>query len=112
LGPPLRAWIGLEQGRVPQVMPTSPSDEPFYLSAYHPPLVSERQRSSYLSALEGIGDELQSLSDRSSAAGYQENDSDAHAVSELTENLRDAILEYQVSTDFERLRSFARYLLM
>jgi len=89
----------------------SSSDEPFYLSGYHPHIVSERQCSSYLSALEGIGDELQSLSDCSSAAGYQENDADVHAVSELTENLRDAILEYQVSTDFERLRSFAGYLL-
>jgi len=54
---------------------------------------------------------LQSLSDRSSAAGYQENDTDVHAVSELAENLRDTILEYQVSTDPEMLRSPVGYLL-
>ena len=49
-----------------------------------------------LRALEGIKDEVQALSERSSAVGYQENDADGHAISGLTEDLRDAIIEYQV----------------
>ena len=43
--------------------------------------------------------------------GYQENDADARVVCELAENLRDAILEYQVSTDLKRLRSLMGYML-
>ena len=54
---------------------------------------------------------MQSLSDRSSAAGYQENDADVGAVCELAENLRDAVLEYQVSIDLEMLRFRVGYLL-
>jgi hypothetical protein len=53
----------------------------------------------HLRALEGIKDELQPLSERSSAVGYQENDADRHAISELAEELRDTIIEYQVSPD-------------
>lgn len=55
------------------------------------------------SALEGIKDELQILSDRVSDAGYQENDADTRAMCELAENLRDTILEHQVSTDLNHL---------
>jgi hypothetical protein len=40
---------------------------------------------------------LLSLSDQSGVAGYQQNEEDLHAVSELAEALRDAIVEYQVS---------------
>lgn len=40
---------------------------------------------------------MQSLSERSSTTGYQENDADGHTASELAEELRDAIIEYQVS---------------
>lgn len=42
---------------------------------------------------------MQPLSERASAAGYQENDKDGHAVSELAEDLRDVIVEYQVGLD-------------
>ena len=42
---------------------------------------------------------MQTLSARSSAAGYQENDADEQAMSELVESLKDAIVEYQVSPD-------------
>ena len=48
-------------------------------------------------ALEGIKDELLLISERSSADGYEENDADIRAVCELAENLRDVIVEYQVS---------------
>lgn len=34
---------------------------------------------------------------RSSANGYKENLADAHTVCELADNLRDAIMDYQVS---------------
>ena len=50
-----------------------------------------------LRALEGIKDLLQSLSEHSNAAGYQENDRDMQAVCELAEDVRNAVVEYQVS---------------
>ena len=43
-----------------------------------------------------IKDRLQFILERSSTAGYQENDADAHAVGELAEGVRDAVIEYQV----------------
>lgn len=55
------------------------------------------------SVLEGIKDELEVLSDHSSAAGYQENDTDTRAVSELAQDLRDAILDHQVCTELGTL---------
>jgi len=51
---------------------------------------------SHLRALERIVDELQPLSKRSSAPDYQETDSDGQIISELAEDLRDAVMEYQV----------------
>jgi hypothetical protein len=42
---------------------------------------------------------LQPLSERASAVGYQENEADRHAIGELAEELRDAIIEYQVGPD-------------
>ena len=48
---------------------------------------------------------MQALSDLSGAAGYQEGAADAQAVCEFAENVRDSILEYQVSTD---LKGFIR----
>ena len=44
---------------------------------------------------------MQALSDLFSAAGYQEDATDAQAVCEFAENVRDSILEYQVSTDLK-----------
>jgi hypothetical protein len=38
--------------------------------------------------------------ERTTAVGYQENDSDIHAVGKLSEDVRDAIIEYQVSPIF------------
>lgn len=55
-----------------------------------------------------IKDKLQALSDLSSAAGYHEDAADAQAVCEFAENVRDSILEYQVSTDLKGfIRSWA-----
>ena len=50
-----------------------------------------------LRAFEGIKDQLQSLSERSSAAEYQDNEKDMQAVCGLAEDVRDAVVEYQVS---------------
>ena len=50
-----------------------------------------------LRALEGTKDQLQSLSEQSNAAGYRENDEDMQAVCALAEDVRDAVIEYQVS---------------
>lgn len=53
----------------------------------------------YVSALEGIKSELLSVSERSNAVGYREDDADVRAVCDLAENIRDAIIEYQVGSD-------------
>ena len=47
--------------------------------------------------LEEIKDELLCILERTSAVGYQETDADVNAVGELTEEVRDAVIEYQVS---------------
>ena len=39
------------------------------------------------------------MSERSSAVGYQENDKDIRTVCGLVEDIRDAVVEYQVSPD-------------
>ena len=41
------------------------------------------------------------ISDRSNTAGYQTNEADMHAVYELSEILRDVIVEYQVCFNLE-----------
>lgn len=43
--------------------------------------------------LEGIKDELERLSERSSSAGYRENDDDARTVCELAESVNDVVEE-------------------
>ena len=52
--------------------------------------------------MEGIKDGLLSVYDRSSVDGYQQNGEDLGAVGELAESLRDAIVNYQVSTSLVR----------
>jgi hypothetical protein len=42
---------------------------------------------------------LETILKRASTVEYQENDSDVHAVGELAEDVRDTIIEYQVSPD-------------
>ena len=51
-------------------------------------------------SLEEIKDELRSMLERTSAVGYKETDADAHTVGGLAEDVRDAVIEYQVSPDF------------
>jgi len=80
------------------VVKTNPNDGLSCLSRYHLSIVGGRSCSFHLRALEGIKDELHALSERSSAVGYQENGTDGHAVCELAEDIRDAIIEYQVSS--------------
>ena len=53
-------------------------------------------RSYHHRTLEGIKDELLPILEQSSAFGYVETDGDVHAVCELAENVKDAIIEYQV----------------
>ena len=53
----------------------------------------------YPRALEGIKDELHPILEQSSAAEYEENEADMQTVCELAEDVRDAVLEYQVSPD-------------
>ena len=55
-------------------------------------------------ALEGIKDELLALSGRTNATGYKRSEADIHAICELAEALRDAIVEYQVSAFIEVAR--------
>jgi hypothetical protein len=43
---------------------------------------------------------LESILERVSTIGYQENDADMHAVGELAEEVRDTIIEYQVRPNF------------
>ena len=38
---------------------------------------------------------------RVEAVGYEENDRDAQIVSELMDNIRDAVTDYQVSGDYK-----------
>ena len=40
---------------------------------------------------------MQSILERVGTVGYQGNDADAHEVAELAEDVRDAVIEYQVS---------------
>ena len=40
---------------------------------------------------------MQSILERTDTVEYQENDTDAHVVGELAEDVRDAVIEYQVS---------------
>ena len=42
---------------------------------------------------------MESILERTSRVGYQENDADVHAVDELVEDVRDAAIEYQVGLD-------------
>ena len=40
---------------------------------------------------------MQSILERAGTVGYQGNDADERAVAELAEDVRDAVIEYQVS---------------
>ena len=89
----------------------SQSDRYYCLSEYRSSIGNECPCSSYLRTLEGIKDELRILSDRSSAGGYKENEADGRALSELAEDLRDAVIEYQVGPDpWSPIQSFAEAL--
>lgn len=86
-------------------MTVSPSGELSCSSGCHLSLVGGSRCLPHFSALEGVKDELQSLSERSMAAGYQENDADRRAVGELAEDLRDTVIEYQVGLDPPTVRN-------
>ncbi|KAF9784631.1 hypothetical protein BJ322DRAFT_1195634, partial [Thelephora terrestris] len=56
-----------------------------------------KRRTVLLEALEGIEKKLYSISERSNAVGYRENDADVQAVCELAEHVRDDIIQYQLA---------------
>ena len=49
--------------------------------------------------LEEVKDELHSILERTSAAGYQENEADALAVGELATDVGNAVIDYQVTSN-------------
>ena len=51
------------------------------------------------SSLEQIRDKLQGILGHIEAVGHTENDKDVEIVSELMDNIRDAVADYQVSGD-------------
>ena len=51
------------------------------------------------STLNRIEHKLQGVLDRVKASGYKENDEDVQIVSELMDDVRDAVTDYQVSDD-------------
>jgi len=51
------------------------------------------------STLEQIKDKLQRVLDHIEAVEYKENDKDVQIVSELMDDVRDAVTDYQVSSD-------------
>ena len=51
------------------------------------------------STLERIKEQLQAVLDQIEAMGYVENDKDVQVVSELMDDVRDAVTRYQVSLD-------------
>ena len=69
------------------------------LGVYSPSAASDCPRLPDLSALEGIKGELQRISERPTTD--KENEGDTIAVSNLADNLRDTIVEYQVGTAIE-----------
>ena len=56
-------------------------------------------RSYHGRALEEIKDKLQSVLKKIGVVGYEENDADVHAVDELAEDARDAVIDYQVCSN-------------
>lgn len=96
-------WVDSRWGSVPRMMMNLSGKWPC-LSGYHPSFIGGSPCLPHPSALEGIRDGLQSLSERSGAADYQENDTDRRAVCELAEDLRDAVIEYQVGRDLPIVR--------
>jgi len=79
-----------------------------YLSAYSPSTPNDRPGLHDIRALEGIKDKLQLLSERSGAAKYAENEEDVAVACDLADDLRDAIVEYQVSFNIENVRGAVR----
>jgi len=54
-------------------------------------------RSLHYSTLDETRDSLQEVLDRAGAVDYVENDEDRQTVSNLVDDIRDAVIEYQVS---------------
>jgi len=64
---------------------------------FHPPQTTVCAKP-VLRALEGIKDKLRFLSEQSGTAEHAEKEGDRIAVCDLADDLRDVIVEYQVST--------------
>ena len=100
----MRGWTGLEWMEMSRRMRTSSHDGGTYLSAYPPPAPPRMTAhvNPCLRALEGIKDRLQSLSDISATPGHTDNEGDMITACEIADDLRDAIVEYQVGANAEK----------
>lgn len=78
----------------------NPSEGWPYLSASGPHATGGFSPRCHIRTLERIKDELLPILERSNTVGYEESDPDVHSVCELAENVRDAVMEYQVSRSF------------
>ena len=88
----------MEWREIPRGMQTNSSDRKTYLSGEYPHTANDHPHSPHPRALEGIKDKLRVLSERSSAADYKQNEVDTSAACDLADDLRDAVVEYQVGT--------------
>lgn len=73
-----------------------------YSSECSPSATSDRPRRPGIRTLEGIKDRLQLLSERSGTGVHAENEGDVTIVCDLADDLRDAIVEYQVWGDIDK----------
>jgi len=70
-----------------------------YSSACSPSAAKSCPHLHGIRTLEGIKDKLQLLSEHSGAAEHTENEEGVATARDLADNLRDAIIEYQVGFD-------------
>ena len=95
----MRGWIGSEwEGALGGTLVSSANGKAC-LSACSPSAVGNYPCQPYLRTLEGIKVKLQSLSNQTGATERVEKEGNMTAACDLVEDLRDAIVEYQVSTN-------------
>ena len=73
-----------------------------YTSTYSSSAAKNKPPYTGVRALEGIKDKLQLLSEHSGTAEDTEKEGDMSALCDLVDDLRDAIVEYQVSINIRK----------
>ena len=73
-----------------------------YTSTYSSSAAKNKPPYTGARALEGIKDKLQLLSEHSGTAEDAEKEGDMNALCDLVDDLRDAIVEYQVSINIQK----------